>query len=173
MLNKKVEEALNAQINAEMWSAYLYLSMAAYSHSIGYAGVANWFEIQFMEEQDHAKILYNYVVSRDGRVTLAPIAAVPTEWTSLINVFEETLKHEQKVTSLINDLVALTFKENDFATQSMLKWFIDEQVEEEETAQGIIDDLKMIGDNGYGLYMLDKELASRSYTQAAPLSDED
>jgi len=170
MLNKKIEEAINAQINAELWSAYLYLSMAAYCHAAGREGTANWFEIQFKEEQDHAKIFYNYVVSRGGRVTLSAIDAVPTEWNSILEVFEETLKHEQKVTSLINNLYALAVEENDFATQSKLKWFIDEQVEEEETAQNIIDNLRMIGDNGYGQYMLDKELAARTYTQTAQLS---
>ncbi len=170
MLNKKIEEALNEQINAEMWSAYLYLSMSAYCHSIGQPGMANWFEIQFQEEQDHAKILFNYVNSRDGRVTLKPIAEVPTEWDGILDVFKSTLKHEQKVTALINKLYALTHEENDFATQSMLKWFIDEQVEEEENAKTIIDNIKMIKDNGYGIYMLDKELGARTYTQAAPLS---
>lgn len=173
MLNQKIEEAINAQINAEMWSAYLYLSMSAYCYSAGRTGMGNWFEIQFKEEQDHAKILFNYVVSRGGRVRLRAIDAVPTEWGSLLEVFEETLKHEQKVTALINELFALTLEENDFATQSKLKWFIDEQVEEEETAQGIIDDLKTIGDNGFGLYMLDKELATRTYTQTSQLSDND
>ena len=170
MLNKKIEEALNEQINAEMWSAYLYLSMAAYCHSVGQPGMANWFEVQFQEEQDHAKILFNYVNSRDGRVTLKPIDAVPTEWDGILDVFKSTLKHEQKVTALINKLYALTHEENDFATQSMLKWFIDEQVEEEENAKTIIDNIKMIKDNGYGIYMLDKELGSRTYTQASPLS---
>lgn len=172
MLNKRIEDALNAQINAEMWSAYLYLSMASYCHSIGRPGMASWFEVQFKEEQDHAKIFFNYVNSRNGRVTLKPIDAVPTEWDGVLNVFESTLEHEQKVTSLINDLYALTHEENDFATQSMLKWFIDEQIEEEETAQTIIDNLKMIKDNGYGIYMLDKELGARTYTQAAPLGNE-
>ena len=170
MLNKKVEEALNAQINAEMWSAYLYLSMAAYCHSISQPGMASWFEVQFKEEQDHAKILFNYINSRNGRVTLAPIDAVPFEWNGLLDVFESTLAHEQKVTSLINDLYALTHVENDFATQSMLKWFIDEQIEEEETAQTIIDNIRMIKDNGYGIYMLDKELGARTYTPASPLT---
>lgn len=170
MLNKKIEAALNEQINAEMWSAYLYLSMASYCHFIGQPGMASWFEVQFQEEQDHAKILFNYVNQRGGRVELKPIDAVPTEWNGVLNVFEETLRHEQKVTSLINKLYALTHEENDFATQSMLKWFIDEQVEEEENAQTIIDNVKMIKDNGYGLYMLDKELGSRTYTQASPLS---
>ena len=170
MLSKKIEEALNAQINAEMWSAYLYLSMAAYCHSNGKPGMGNWFEVQFQEEQDHAKILFNYVIQRGGTVTLAQIDAVPTEWNSILDVFESTLAHEQKVTSLINNLFALTTAENDYATQSALKWFIDEQVEEEETAQNIIDNLKMIDGNGYGLYMLDKELGARTYTQASPLS---
>lgn len=170
MLSKKIEEALNAQINAEMWSAYLYLSMAAYCHAEGKPGMGKWFEVQFQEEQDHAKILFNYVIQRNGHVQLAPIAEVPTTWKSLLDVFESTLHHEEKVTSLINNLVALTTSENDYATQSMLKWFIDEQVEEEETAQGIIDNLHMIQDNGYGLYMLDKELGARTYTQAAPLA---
>lgn len=170
MLSQKIEEALNAQINAEMWSAYLYLSMAAYCHSQGNPGMGKWFEVQFQEEQDHAKIFFNYVISRGGNVVLKPIEAVPTTWNTILEVFESTLEHEQKVTSLINNLFAITAAENDYATQSMLKWFIDEQVEEEETAQNIIDNLKMIKDNGYGLYMLDKELGARVYTQAAPLA---
>ncbi len=170
MLNQKIEEALNAQINAEMWSAYLYLSMAAYCHLQGNPGMGKWFEVQFQEEQDHAKIFFNYVISRGGNVVLKPIEAVPTTWNSVLEVFESTLEHEQKVTALINNLFAITAAENDYATQSMLKWFIDEQVEEEETAQNIIDNLKMIKDNGYGLYMLDKELGARVYTQAAPLA---
>ncbi len=170
MLSQKIEEALNAQINAEMWSAYLYLSMAAYCHSQGNPGMGKWFEVQFQEEQDHAKIFFNYVISRGGNVVLKPIEAVPTTWNSVLEVFESTLEHEQKVTALINNLFAITAAENDYATQSMLKWFIDEQVEEEETAQNIIDNLKMIKDNGYGLYMLDKELGARVYTQAAPLA---
>ena len=171
MLNTKVEEALNAQINAEMWSAYLYLSMSAWCAAEGKPGMANWYEVQFREEQDHARILFNYVLQRGGRVNLRPIDAVPTEWKSALDVFESTLAHEQKVTALINDLFALTTAENDYATQSMLKWFIDEQVEEEENAQNIIDNLRMLGDaGGYGLYVLDKELAARTYTQASPLA---
>lgn len=169
MLKKKIEEALNAQINAEMWSAYLYLSMAAYCHSIGQPGMGKWYEVQFKEEQDHAKILFNYVISRNGKVSLKPIAEVPTEWDSILHLFESTLHHEEQVTDMINKLFALTSEEDDYATQSMLKWFIDEQVEEEETAQAIIDNVKMIKDNGYGLYMLDKELGSRGYTEASPL----
>ncbi len=144
--------------------------MSAYCYDNGYNGVANWYQVQFKEEQDHAMILFNYVISRGGRVTLKPIEAVPTQWDSLLNSFEETLKHERIVTGLINDLYTLALQESDYATQSMLKWFIDEQVEEEETALDIINNLKMIKDNGYGLYMLDKELSGRTYKTAAPLT---
>ena len=167
MLNKKLEEALNAQINAEFWSAYLCLSMSSDMSDKGMAGVANWFAIQFKEEQDHAMKFFNYVISRGGKVTLKPIEKVDTEWKSPLAAFEQTLQHEEKVTSLINDLYALAEQEKDYATQSMLKWFIDEQVEEEENAKAIIDTLKLIGDNGYGLYQLDKELATRVYTPIA------
>lgn len=170
MISHTIQNAINEQINAEMWSAYLYLSMAAYCHEQGLSGLAKWFEIQFQEEQDHAKIFYNFIVARDGRVMLKPIDAVPTEWTSPLNAFEETLNHERKVTALINNLYALAVAENDFATQSMLKWFIDEQVEEEDNAKTIIDNLKLVQGNGYGLYMIDKELGARVYTQAAPLA---
>lgn len=170
MLSKKIEEAINSQINAEMWSAYLYLSMAAYCHKNGQPGMAKWFEVQFKEEQDHAKIFFNYIVTRGGVVTLKAIDAVPTDWTSQLDIFENTLAHEQKVTGLINNLYALATEEKDYATQSMLKWFIDEQTEEEENAQNIIDSLRMIKDNGYGLYMLDKELGARTYTVPAPLA---
>ena len=161
MLKKKIEDALNAQINAEMWSAYLYLSMAAYCHAQGQPGMGKWFEVQFKEEQDHAKILFNY---------LRPIEAVPTEWNGILNVFESSLRHEQSITESINKLFALTSEENDYATQSMLQWFIDEQVEEEENVQTIIDNLKMIKDNGYGIYMIDKELGQRTYNPASPLA---
>ncbi len=167
MLNKKLEEALNAQINAEFWSAYLYLSMSADMSAKGLSGVANWFAIQFKEEQDHAMKFFNYVISRGGKVTLKSIDKVETSWKNALDAFEETLKHEEVVTSLINNLYAIATEEKDYATQSMLKWFIDEQVEEEETAQGLIDTLKLIGDNGYGLYQFDKELAARVYTPIA------
>ena len=170
MLKKKIEDALNAQINAEMWSAYLYLSMAAYCHTQGQPGMGKWFEVQFKEEQDHAKILFNYVISRNGKVDLRPIEAVPTEWNSILNVFESSLRHEQTITESINKLFALCSEENDYATQSMLKWFIDEQVEEEENVQTIIDNIKMIKDNGYGIYMVDKELGQRAYNPATPLA---
>lgn len=172
MLNNKIEEALNAQINAEMWSAYLYLSMSAYCHANGNDGMGNWFYVQFQEEQDHAKILFNYIIRRNGKVELKAIDAVPTTWNSLLDVYKMAFAHEQQVTAMINKLFALTSAENDYASQSMLKWFIDEQVEEEENTKKIIDDLKMVEGNGYGLYMLDKELGARTYVKAAPLANE-
>ncbi|MCI1741806.1 MAG: ferritin [Prevotella sp.] len=171
MLNKEIEKALNEQINAEMWSAYLYLSMAAYCHSIRQTGTARWFEVQFKEEQDHAKILFNYIIRRDGRVVLGAIVTVPKEWKSVHEMFENALKHEQGITKKINDLVALAKRENDYATESMLQWFIDEQVEEEDNARDIIDKLDMIKEDGFGIYMLDKELGGRVYQQAAPLNN--
>ncbi len=170
MISKRLEEAINAQINAEMWSAYLYLSMSSYCHNAGYTGMANWFAIQFKEEQDHAQIFINYLQSRGGRVLLRAIDAVDTEWASPLAAFEHTLKHEEKVTSLINNLMAIAVEEKDFASQSRLQWFIDEQVEEEENATDIIQKLRMLNGNGYGMYQLDQELAARVYTQAAPLA---
>lgn len=172
MLSQKMQGALNAQINAEMWSAYLYLSMSMAAADKGLKGVANWFAIQFKEEQDHAQILINYLLSRGGRVLLEPIVAVDTEWDSVLAMFEQTLTHEQKVTSLINDLYNLAIEEKDHATRSMLTWFVDEQVEEEDSAREIIDQLRMIDCNKLGLYMIDKEMAARVYSTPSPLVKE-
>lgn len=163
MLSKKLEEALNAQVNAEFWSSYLYLSMSADFAFKGLPGFANWMNIQFQEEKDHAIKFFNYIISRGGRPDLRPIAEVQKEWASPLEAFQSTLEHEQVVTKLINNLYTLATEDQDYATQSTLKWFIDEQVEEEDNARAIIDKLKMIGDNGYGIYQLDKELALRVY----------
>lgn len=170
MLNPKVQDALNEQINAEFWSAYLYLSMAMHFEAAGHAGVANWFNIQFKEEQAHAQIFMNYVNQRGGRVELKPIDAVPTSWQSPLEAFKATLEHEQKVTALINNLFALADAEHDYATRDRLTWFVSEQVEEEDNARQLIDKFRLVGDNGMGLYMLDNELAQRTYTQPAPLA---
>ncbi|MBQ2541242.1 MAG: ferritin [Paludibacteraceae bacterium] len=170
MISKRLEDAINAQINAEMWSAYLYLSMSAYCQDQGYSGMANWFFIQFKEEQDHAQIFYNYLISRGGRVLLKAIDAVDTEWASPLAAFEATYAHEQHVTALINNLMTIAIEEKDYAAQSRLQWFIDEQVEEEENAVDLINKLRMLDGNGYGLYVLDQELAARVYTQASPLA---
>lgn len=163
MLSKKLEEALNAQVNAEFWSSYLYLSMSSDFAVKGLPGFANWMNVQFQEERDHAIKFFNYIISRGGRPDLRPIAEVQKEWKSPLEAFQNALEHEQVVTKLINNLYTLATEDQDYATQSTLKWFIDEQVEEEDNARAIIDKLKMIGDNGYGIYQLDKELALRVY----------
>ena len=170
MISKRMQDAINAQINAELWSAYLYLSMSMDAADKGLKGVANWFAIQFKEEQDHAQIFINYMHSQGARVELAPIAAVDTEWPSAKAMFEQTLTHEQKVTSLIHNLCAIATEEKDVATANRLSWFVDEQVEEEESARDIIDQLRMVEGNNYGLYMIDKELAARVYTAPSPLA---
>lgn len=164
MLSKKLEDALNAQINAELWSAYLYLSMSAYFAKDGKSGFENWFRVQALEEKDHAMKFLDYIITRNGQVDLQPIKAVPKTWKNPLDVFEASLKHEKTVTTMINDLVALAKDEKDYATENMLKWFVDEQIEEEATVTKHIDSLKMIGDNGFGIYTMDKELKSRAYT---------
>ena len=163
MMKKIIEKAINKQINAEFWSAYLYLSMSAYFESINLSGFANWMIMQTQEEINHAMRLYNHVVERGGRVMLDAIDKVETEWKSPLHVFQETYKHEQKVTGLIENLVDLAEKEKDRATLNMLQWFIDEQVEEESSAAEIVGKLKLIGENGNGLFMLDGELAQRIF----------
>ncbi len=135
-------------------------------------GFSNWFKIQFNDEQGHAPIFMNYINQRGGRVLLKAIDAVPTQWASPMDVFTATLEHEQKVTALINGLYALALEENDYATRDRLNWFITEQVEEEDNCRALIDKLRLIGDNGMGLYMLNTELAARSYTTPSPLSAE-
>lgn len=138
MLSQQLHEALNAQINAEMWSAYLYLSMSVDAEAKGLKGVANWFYVQFQEEQDHARILMNYILSRNAEVRLQPIAEVRTSWSSPLEMFRDTLEHEQKVTAMINNLAAIAAGDKDYASSNMLVWFIDEQVEEEESAREMI-----------------------------------
>ncbi len=170
MISPKLQDALNAQINAEFWSAYFYLSIGMHFDHAGQTGISNWFKIQFKEELAHAEILMNYLNMRGGRVVLAPVAGVPTEWPSVLAAFEDTLKHEQEVTRRINDLYHLATEERDYATTGKLDWFIAEQVEEEETTQVLIDRLKLVGDNGMGLYMIDQELGARTYSTPSPLA---
>ena len=169
MLSEKLCKAFNAQINAELWSAYLYLSMSMDAAAKGHKGIANWFKIQFQEEQAHAEIMMNHVLSRGNEVTLAPIDAVQTYWSSPLEMYKDTLTHEKKVTSLITGLYEVALEEKDYAAQNMLKWFIDEQVEEEESAKDIIDQLEAVEGNKYGLLMIDKDLATRVYNVPAPL----
>lgn len=170
MLSKKLHDALNAQINAELWSAYLYLSMSMDAETKGLKGIANWFYVQFQEEQDHARILMNYINARDAKVELLPIDEVRTSWESPLDMFRDTLAHEKEVTAMINNLAAIAAEDKDFASANMLVWFVDEQVEEEESARDMITACEAVEGNKFGLYTLDKELAVRVYQQASPLA---
>ena len=172
MISKRLHDAINAQINAELWSAYLYLAMSLEAENKGYKGVANWFFVQFQEEQDHARIFMNYLNSRDAKVTLLPIDPVPASWDSVLDMFKQTLEHEKKVTSLINNLAFIATDDRDFASINRLNWFIDEQVEEEESARDMIAAVEAVEGNKYGMYMLDKDLAARTYTAPSPLATE-
>ena len=154
-------QALNVQINKEIYSAYLYMSMSAYSEYTGLSGVANWFMVQYEEEMEHAMKIYRYIQEQGEHVKLTAIDAPATEFESPVDMFEKTLEHEKFVTKSINDLVDLAVKENDHATQIFLQWFVTEQVEEEASANEILSKLNLVGTKGKGLYMLDRELAQR------------
>ena len=167
MLDEKMQTALNKQMNAELYSSYLYLSMSAYFQSISLPGFANWLRIQAQEELVHAMKFYDFINERGGRVMLQPVEGPPTEWSSPLDVFENTYKHEQKVTGLINDLVNLAVKEGDHATNIFLQWFVTEQVEEESSADEVVQKLKLMGDAKGGLFMLDREMAQRVFTPPA------
>jgi len=162
MLKASVEKALNSQINEEYFSSYLYLSMAAYFESLGQQGFANWMRIQAQEEYIHSMKFFDYVIHTGGKVTLKSIKDPKTTWKSILEVFEDTLEHEQHITDLINKLTSLCLTESDHATNSFLKWFIDEQVEEMANATQILHEIKLIGDNNAGILMLDRELKART-----------
>ena len=161
MLGKKMQDALNGQINAELYSSYLYLSMAAYFESINLRGFAGWMRVQAQEETAHAMKFYAFVVERGGRVALKAIAAPPGEWSSPLAAFQAAHEHEQKVTAMIHKLVDLAEGQKDHATRSFLQWFVDEQVEEEANADEIVQKLTMIKDAPQGLLMLDSVLGQR------------
>lgn len=165
-MNPRIEEAINEQINAELYSAYLYLSMSSWFDSAGLKGFANWERIQAMEERDHAMKFFDYIAARGGRAVMKAIEAPPASWESPQQAFETQLAHELTVTSLINNLVDLAIAEKDHATVNFLQWFVSEQVEEEENARDIRDQLSMISqEKGAGLlYMLDREMGARTYT---------
>ena len=162
MLSEKMQDALNGQLNAELYSSYLYLSMHAYFKSINLDGFANWMYYQAQEELTHAMKFYDFMNQRGGRVKLLKIESPPDEWASPLKVFEATLTHEQKVTGLINELVEKALAEHDHATNIFLQWFVSEQVEEEESVGGVLEQLKLMGEAKGGLFMIDRELAKRS-----------
>ena len=169
-MSRELFKAINDQINAELWSAYLYLSMSMDCEAKGYKGIANWFYVQFQEEQDHARIFMNYLNSRDEKVVLLPIAEVQTDWDSVLDMYKDTLTHEKKVTAMINNIAAIAQQDHDYATINRITWFIDEQVEEEEAAREMVTTFEAIEGNKYGMYMIDKELAARTYVAPSPLA---
>lgn len=167
MIDKKMEKAINDQMNAEIYSSYLYLSMSAYFESVNLKGFAHWMRAQAMEELTHFKKFYDFLCARGGTVVLSEIKAPPAKWKSPLAAFENVLKHEQHVTALINNLVDVSLKLKDHATNNFLQWFVGEQVEEEATADEIIQSMKLNRDNPGGLFMMDKELAQRTFVPPA------
>jgi len=167
MINEKIEKAFNDQINAEIYSAYLYLSMAAYFEEINLKGFANWMKIQHDEEMFHAMKFFDYIFERGGKVELQPIKGPKTSWNSPLNAFEEALEHEKYITGRINDLVYLAAEMKDRASEGFLQWYVDEQVEEESSVGDIIQQLKLMGDSGAALLMFDRELGKRTFTPPA------
>jgi len=165
MIGKKMEAALNDQINAEFYSAYLYLSMVSYFDSVNLAGCAAWMRAQVQEELMHAMKMYGFVTERRGRVVLKAIEEPPSEWESALAAFEAAYKHEQLVTGRINDLVNLAIEEKDHAANSFLQWFVNEQVEEETSADNVVQNLKMAEDAPGALFIIDRELGQRVFTQ--------
>jgi len=169
MLSNNMLHALNKQINKEIYSAYLYVSMSTYSQFIGLKGFANWFMVQYNEEMEHAMKIYTYVNDQGEQVKLMAIDEPPAEFESPMDMFEKTLDHEKFITKSINELVDLATEEKDHATQIFLQWFVTEQIEEEGNDNDIINQLKLIGENGNGLLMLDRELGGRVFTpETAP-----
>lgn len=163
MLDEKMQKSLNYQLNRELYSGYLYLAMAAYFEDKDLPGFGNWMRIQAQEELSHAMRFYDYLVQRGSRVLLAEIETPQKEWDSSLAAFEHVYEHEQMVTGLINDLVDLAIELKDHATNNFLQWFVAEQVEEEESASGVLQKVKMTGESGRALYMLDQELAQRVF----------
>jgi ferritin len=161
MISKTLETALSRQVNRELYSAYLYLSMSSYFETVSLKGFAKWMRLQAKEERMHAMKIYDYIVARGGKVTFGDIEAPKNKWTSAGKVFEDTYAHEQKVTGMINGLVDLAMKENDHATFEMLQWFVREQVEEEEQALDILNQIRIVGDIPGHLFWMDHELGKR------------
>ncbi len=164
MLGKKMEDALNDQINAEFYSAYLYLAMNAYFESVNLGGFANWMRIQTQEEVSHAMKIYDFVNERGGRAVLKAVDEPIKEWDSPLAAFEAAYDHERMISDRINKLVSLAIKEDDHATNAFLQWFVSEQVEEEKSADDVVQKLKLMGEAPGALYMLDQEMGQRVFT---------
>jgi ferritin len=161
MIKPKILNILNKQINEELYSSYLYLSMSSYFSSLNLDGFAKWMRMQSQEENAHGMKIYDYILQRDGKVVLTKIETPKATWKSPLEVFQETLKHEQHISSCIHNIVNLAIQEKDHATTQFFQWFVGEQVEEEANAASILDKVNMVGDNKGGLYMLDREMGQR------------
>lgn len=170
MLSAKVQKALNDQLNFEYYSAYLYFSMSAYFEAKGLKGCANWMRVQYQEELVHVDKFFDFILERGGKVTLAEIAKPPSSWKTNLAPFQAALEHERKVTARIGKLVETARTEMDHATENFLQWFVAEQVEEEASVGEIVDQMKLAGESGGGMYMIDKELAARVFTPPAATS---
>lgn len=163
MLSEKMTEALNGQANREIYSSYLYLSMSAYFESKGLKGLASWMRVQAGEELVHAMKMYDYVVASGGRGKMLAVEAPPFAWGSPLEVFGHVYKHERMVTGLIQDLMKVAMSEKDQATKSFLQWYIDEQVEEEDSSRGVLEKVKAAGDDRAALAAVDRELGQRRF----------
>lgn len=172
MISKKMNDAINDQVAAEFYSAHLYLSMSSYLESIDLPGFAQWMRVQYQEETFHAEKLFDHIIERDGRAILVHFDAPPAEWNSVLAIFEEAYKHEQKVTSLIHNLVDIAISEKDHASHNFLQWFVDEQVEEEASVKAIVQQLKLVSESKSGLFMMDRELGARVFTPPAATAAE-
>ncbi len=162
MIIQKVAEELNQQVGYEFYSAYFYLAMSAHSESIGLKGFSHWFMVKYQEEMAHAMKMYQYILSQGARVQLLPIEQPPASFDSPLSMFEATLAHEQSVTKRINELVDLVLSQKDHATYIFLQWFVTEQIEEESVVSDIINKMKLVGNSGNGLFMIDNELDKKA-----------
>ena len=163
MLNKKIQDAFNSQLNFELYSAYLYLSMSAYFDDMNFSGFASWMRVQAQEELTHVMKFYNFIVERRGRAIMTAIDAPPTSWDSPLDAFEVAYKHECGVSAMINELVNLAIEQKDHPANAFLQWFVNEQVEEESSTDQVVQQLKLMADAPGGLFMLNRELAARVF----------
>ena len=170
MVSKTMNKNLNEQVKWELYSGYLYLGMAAYFQETGLPGFANWMRVQAQEELSHGIMFYNFILGRGGSIKLAAIDAPPANYKNSLEVFAKTLEHERSVSARINKLVSQAKKEEDFATEIFLQWFVTEQVEEEESATDVLNKLTLIKNDGQGLLMLDKELGARVFVLPSQLA---
>ena len=170
MVPKKIEEAFSEQIKYELESAYIYLSMAAYFDAEALAGMGTWMRAQVQEEVTHAMRFYKHIIERAGHVKLHPLDEPPQDWKSPLAAFEAAYEHEKFITAKIDGLVKLAFAEGDNASRTLLQWFVDEQVEEEANTSKVAQDLKLVGNDGRGMLMLDRELGQRTFVLAPDLT---